>query len=319
MPKLHEFRNFANGVGVPGAPVFLQYVDRAGLPLTPQPAFVARGNGKTVFEIPDEHLAAGVAWLVDSGLGLDERFECDSAWAPDALPLAAVCFLDGNGDLWAGAPPTVSAPDYVTADGTVRVANPIVAAGASLFLLSPTQGDLDAGGVAYVITGPGGAIPLSYDGSFSTFTGGASWTYDLTTDVGKVRLIIGDTNIADQLLQDAEIQFYLDQAGAELYPAAIAACYAIAAKFSRQADFTNLSLSLSASQRAAAFLELAKTLAAQVASGAVGGGSSMYVGGLTKSGKEALDSDTDAVQPSFSIGQDDEPGTYTSTGPYPRW
>lgn len=314
MPALVEFRTFAAGVGVPGAPVFLHFVDRAGVPLLPQPAFVYRGSGKQAFEISDEHVEAGAAYLIDGGAGLDARYFAGSKSSPDD-PLAAFCFTDpGTGALYAGGgAPAVSAPDYVTIDGTVRAPNALVAVAAPYFyLLEPTSGDLEAGGVMYVVTAPGTAIPESYDGTFATAA--------LDSAFEQLRLLIGDTNPADELLTDAQLAFFLTQSGGELYPAAIAACYAIAAKFSRQADFTNLSLSLSASQRAEAYRQLAKDLAAQLASGAVGGGgASMYVGGLTKSGKEALDSDTDAVQPSFSIGQDDEPGTYTSTGPYPRW
>ena len=48
-------------------------------------------------------------------------------------------------------------------------------------------------------------------------------TYDLTTDIGKVRLLIGDTDITpttDAQFSDEEIQAFLDMASASLLTAA---------------------------------------------------------------------------------------------------
>jgi hypothetical protein len=46
--------------------------------------------------------------------------------------------------------------------------------------------------------------------------------YDLTTDVGKVRLLIPDRNIDDPVFQDEELQFFLDNNGSVRYAAAAA-------------------------------------------------------------------------------------------------
>lgn len=62
------------------------------------------------------------------------------------------------------------------------------------------------------------------------------FTLDSTTDRGKVRLLIGDTDTASELNQiftDAEIDAFLDLENSEVYPAAAAACQAIAASASR--------------------------------------------------------------------------------------
>jgi len=320
---LVEWRVRVGGVLNPAAtPSFLVFATRAAVSLDPslRPSIVNRGLGKFIFVPSAAHLAEGYAYLIDNGAGSDDRYIFGAVYGGAALPLAAFGYFDGAGGLWAGGgTPVVEPADYVTAAGVARTPNaPVAQSGSAFWSLSATQGDIDAGGVTYVVTSPPGASPDSYDGSFVADYG---WTYDPSTDIGKVRLLIGDTNSSDRLLLDSEIQFFLDQSSGELYAAAIAACYAIAGKFARSADFTNLSLSVSASQRAEAYRQLAKDLAAQLASGATGsGGASMFVGGASISGKESLSEDSDAVQPSFSIGQDDEPGANTATPYIPsRW
>ncbi len=53
-------------------------------------------------------------------------------------------------------------------------------------------------------------------------------TYDVTTDAGKVRLKIGDTDTSNPLFQDAEIDAFLSMEGSDLYRASAAALEAIA-------------------------------------------------------------------------------------------
>ncbi len=55
----------------------------------------------------------------------------------------------------------------------------------------------------------------------------ATWTYDITNNIGKVRLLIGDTDIVpttDAQFSDEEIQFFLSLASSSLL---IAAAYAL--------------------------------------------------------------------------------------------
>jgi len=61
-------------------------------------------------------------------------------------------------------------------------------------------------------------------------------TYDITTDVGKVRLLIGDTNIADAQFSDEEIQIFLDLNDGSLYLAAANALEAWASQISSDID-----------------------------------------------------------------------------------
>jgi len=54
-------------------------------------------------------------------------------------------------------------------------------------------------------------------------------TYDVTTNVGKVRLLIGDTDITDAQFTDEEIEVFLDQASDDVNIAAANALEAWAA------------------------------------------------------------------------------------------
>jgi len=61
-------------------------------------------------------------------------------------------------------------------------------------------------------------------------------TYDITTDVGKVRLLIGDTDIADAQFTDEEIQIFLDLNDDSLYLASANALEAWASNISGSID-----------------------------------------------------------------------------------
>lgn len=54
-------------------------------------------------------------------------------------------------------------------------------------------------------------------------------TYDITTDRGKVRMLIGDTDVADAHYTDAEIDAFLSMSGGSVYLAAAIALEAWAA------------------------------------------------------------------------------------------
>lgn len=99
-----------------------------------------------------------------------------------------------------------------------------------------------------------------------------TWTYavssfDTTTTAGArnaVRLLVGDTDTNDQLVQDEEIAFALSEKGDNVYYAAAWICNAIATKFGRYVD-TQLDGALESkySQRVEHYKQLALTLTAQ--------------------------------------------------------
>ena len=121
------------------------------------------------------------------------------------------------------------------------------------------------------------------------------WSYSgnpAASDLDAVRFAIGDTDTADQLLSDEEIAYLLTNS--TVSAASIAACEALAAKFARSVDRTVGSLSLSASQKAKQFRELAATLRRQRAVLAA-----PYAGGISVADKDTQRADTDRVKPTF--------------------
>lgn len=55
-----------------------------------------------------------------------------------------------------------------------------------------------------------------------------SFTYDITTEIGKVRALIPDTDSSSHAFEDDEIQFYLDESDADRKLAAALACEVLA-------------------------------------------------------------------------------------------
>ena len=136
-----------------------------------------------------------------------------------------------------------------------------------------------------------------------------AFTFDinLPTDRDKVRFEVGDTDASDPLVDDESIDQVLSENTNVLLVAAFIAD-AIASAFARKADFKNLNLSVSASQRAVAYERRVKRILRKAGvdpNGRILAG--MFAGGLTISGKRAQSTDTDAVQPLFRLGDHDHP------------
>lgn len=129
-----------------------------------------------------------------------------------------------------------------------------------------------------------------------------TWSYSTSfaTSKDKVRLLIQDTDTNHQLLQDEEIDQLLTLAGS-VYLAAAMACETLAAKYARLIDRSAFNVSDSPGRTADSFLALAERLREQ----AVAGNAEIFFGGRSRSGKEDLADDSDAIQPIFSTGQDD--------------
>lgn len=90
-----------------------------------------------------------------------------------------------------------------------------------------------------------------------------SWTYDITqlatSKLYQVRFIIGDTIVADPLLQDEEINFILTQKESTI-ATSIECCDRIVSVNARNADYDLGPFSIKASQRVKNYTELAKKL-----------------------------------------------------------
>ena len=62
-----------------------------------------------------------------------------------------------------------------------------------------------------------------------------AFTYDLTTNLGKVRNMIGDATTPGHILEDADINAFITMTDSDLYKAASLCLYRIAASNSRLA------------------------------------------------------------------------------------
>ncbi len=142
-----------------------------------------------------------------------------------------------------------------------------------------------------------------------------SWSYSgdpANSDLDQARFLINDTDLNDQLLSDQEIEWAISEQSTIVLAAALC-LRALANRFSRMVTRKVGDLWVNCSDLSKAFAARAKELDPN---GATTGTllALPSFGGLTISGKEALDTDTDAVQPSFSRGMNDYPGGY-SDGP----
>ena len=142
-----------------------------------------------------------------------------------------------------------------------------------------------------------------------------TWTYSgnpATSDRDKVRFLVFDTDTNEQLINNEEIDWLLSEQS-NIYLAAANAAEAIAAKFAKDITRNAVGLSATVGNRARFYLDLADKLRDQV--GTTNQRGDVFAGGLTISGKDALDNDSDAVQPAFKIGQFD----WNGIGSDPDW
>lgn len=112
----------------------------------------------------------------------------------------------------------------------------------------------------------------------------------------QVRFLIGDTNIKDQLLTDAEINWALSQYNFVAYRAAIRCCESIILKFSRLADETVGQVKIMYSQKAKSYQSALITLRNR----ATMESAVPYAGGISVSDKQLNDQDNDRVRPDFT-------------------
>lgn len=116
-----------------------------------------------------------------------------------------------------------------------------------------------------------------------------------SSDGDKLRFLLGDTDPNYPVFTDSEVAYLLAQ-----YPdplvAAIAGCQSLIARYASQVDRSIGALSISAGQRVEHYTALLATLQGQQAMTTA----IPWAGGLSVSGKDAQNSDTDRVQPAFT-------------------
>lgn len=133
-----------------------------------------------------------------------------------------------------------------------------------------------------------------------------TWTYSGNpgaSNLDAVRFMIGDTDSASPQLTNEEITYLLTEHGT-VRAASVAACRGLAAKYSRFADQSTGSISISYSQISASY----RTLVRDIVAGSL---VAPYAGGISKRDMATVDADTDAVT-GFSVGMHD--GNHDDTG-----
>ena len=143
-----------------------------------------------------------------------------------------------------------------------------------------------------------------------------SWSYDannITTSsssgrINSVRLLIGDTDGNDELVQDEEIVFALNQAGNNIYQAGSWTANVIAAKFSRQVN-TQLDGALSAdySNLSKQYMALSESLRTQATK--FSNAFSVVAGGISHAAIKVNRQLNDRPNSAFHRGQFDNPPT----------
>lgn len=118
-----------------------------------------------------------------------------------------------------------------------------------------------------------------------------------------VRFYVQDTDVANAMLQDAEINFVL-LTYTNVILAAAQCCRVLAAKFAQKVTKRVLDLSINFSDKAKQYLALAEELEIQ---GSLGG-LVPYSGGTSYADKEAVCGNTDRPKPPFREKQFDERG-----------
>lgn len=143
-----------------------------------------------------------------------------------------------------------------------------------------------------------------------------TWSYDETnlgtdTALGRrnvVRFLVQDTDTADQLVQNEEIDFTLSESNNDVYNAAARVCESISARFSRYGDTvideTGIGVDYnkvakSYAERARKFRETAKRSGAGIGT--------PVAGGISRSAMETAYEDTDRVDPAFKHRQFSNP------------
>jgi len=134
------------------------------------------------------------------------------------------------------------------------------------------------------------------------------WTYSgdpATSSLDETRFLIGDTEKEKPQVSDDEVFWAIQKAENDTTGAAVLLCQHLARKYSRLADCSVGDVSRSCSQIAKAYKDRADELTSD--SQQIGMALPSF-GGLSLGEKTALSENTDAVQPAFSVGMDDNPG-----------
>lgn len=136
-----------------------------------------------------------------------------------------------------------------------------------------------------------------------------NWTYGGNPGTGTasqrrdaVRVLTGDTNIADQQLSDEAIAFNLSATSNDVYRAAALSARQIAATYARRASTTIESVSVKYQDLQKNYADMAARLDAEAARYGAGGLGLPRAGGISVAAMDAERSDSD--RPGFAFRRD---------------
>jgi len=139
-----------------------------------------------------------------------------------------------------------------------------------------------------------------------------TWTYSLalTADKDKIRSLVEDTDAAQPLVQDEEINFLLNESGGSIYRAAALVCRKIAAGLIRRASLINKETGLKDDMKEKADTYIA--LAGVYEERGTRSGLTVFAGGISESDRAARASDPDTSQPAFRRDLHQSPADFSS-------
>jgi hypothetical protein len=129
------------------------------------------------------------------------------------------------------------------------------------------------------------------------------WSYSndpASSPLDAVRFLSGDTDADDPLVDDREVNYAITLGSHDIAAAII--CEHLAARFARETDIESGEAKEKCSQRAKAFKDRADELRQRAGIAVL-----PSFGGLSRSEKQSLASNTDAVQPFFGRDEFDNP------------
>lgn len=127
-----------------------------------------------------------------------------------------------------------------------------------------------------------------------------AFTYDISTDRGKVRFLLGDTNTNTSYLADSEIDYLLTKNSSNITAAAMDGALQLSMQFARTPDKKIGDLQLTYKSISSGFMVIYNSLKAKSSSTCTA-----FAGGISSSDKDDRYSDSDRVESFFTREQFD--------------
>lgn len=133
---------------------------------------------------------------------------------------------------------------------------------------------------------------------------------ELSSDLNRVRRLIGDVSSTSAEFSDEEVEFFIDE-GNNIYGAVALAAHSLAAKYADKVTKSVGELSISLSDKYEHFKSLAIKFEGLAD---LKGSPQIYAGGISKSDKDNREADSDRTEPDFYRGEFDFEGISSTNG-----